>query len=141
MSDEKENQTTEILKKFKEMNPWQGDVGERISKFNWCFKQLKKIYNKKEYSLICAVPTQIRFWHESGYSHVDKLTKTIVLQGRLSVITFLHEFAHILDMDEEDARQWSINLFKKVWPEKYEKLIELNNMMVKKENGGGNSGK
>jgi hypothetical protein len=136
---EKEEQTIKILEKFKQMNPWEGDVGSRISKFNWCFKELKKIYNKEEYALVCSVATETKFWYSSRGSYTDTLGKVIVLKGRLSVITFLHEFAHAFGMDEEGARQWSKNLFKKVWPEKYEKLVEIDGLMIN-INGGDDGG-
>jgi hypothetical protein len=128
----KEEEVIRLLKEFKNLNPWEGDVGERISKFNWLFKQLKKIYGKKEWKLICAVPTQIKFWEDSGRSYVDLYNKTIILQGRLSVLTFLHEFAHVLGMSQKEAVEWSQKLFKEVFPEKWVKLKNDRGLMVRK---------
>jgi len=128
---EKRKLVIEKLKKFKKMNPWKGDVGERISKFNWLWEELVKIYNKEDWVLICSVPTQTKFWYSSEGSFVDADNKVVVLQGRLSVITFLHEFAHILGANQEEAVKWSNELFKEVFPEKWAKLKRVGDMMVK----------
>jgi hypothetical protein len=44
--------------------------------------------------------------------------------GKLSILTFLHEFSHHLQRGgtEEEARRWSINLFKRVYPRAFERL-------------------
>ncbi|MEM5866348.1 MAG: hypothetical protein QXG39_00310 [Candidatus Aenigmatarchaeota archaeon] len=128
-----ENEVIQVLQKFKEMNPWKGTVGERIDKFKWLFKEMKRIYNLNDWQLICAVPTEIKNWYSSGSSYCDKLRKVIVLRGRLSVITFLHEFAHALGMSQGEARVWSESLFKKVFPEKWENLVrDSSGLMVRK---------
>jgi hypothetical protein len=43
-------------------------------------------------------------------------------RGRLSVVTYLHEFAHALGRDERGACRWSINLFRRVFPEQFARL-------------------
>ena len=59
---------------------------------------------------------------ESAASHYNSEEEYVLLTGKLSVITFLHEMAHVLQYDEEQARKWSLTLFKKVYPIAFEKL-------------------
>lgn len=59
-------------------------------------------------------------WPSSCY---NALSKTITLNGSLSIITALHEFAHHLHgPDELKACRWSVWLFKKTFPLAFEKL-------------------
>jgi len=68
------------------------------------------------------VPDRISKWCFSGTSYAYK--NRIVLRGRLSVITFLHEYAHILfeTGNQDKAQKWALDLFKEVFPEQYAKL-------------------
>jgi len=132
MTNEKqlEEQTIAILQGFKLLNPWNGMVGARMDKFNLCFKQLKKLYDKKDLKLTFFISSQIKNWSDSGCSYYNRNSDEIVLHGRLSVLTFLHEFAHALfGSSEKKAREWSINLFKKVWPEKFANLQTDNDIV------------
>ena len=60
-------------------------------------------------------------------SHVicapDNEQKTIVIRGKLSIITLLHEFAHVIGRDQQRAVRWSLNLFQRVYPKQYDKLF------------------
>ena len=65
----------------------------------------------------------------SFQSYFTPHTNEIVIIGKLSIITFLHEFAHALDWKntrgsggEHFAVYFSVSLFKKVYPRAYEKL-------------------
>ena len=46
----------------------------------------------------------------------------ITMRGRLSVVTYLHEFAHALGRGERGACRWSLNLFRRVFPEQCARL-------------------
>jgi len=63
----------------------------------------------------------------SGGSYYIPATHTIVLNGRLSVISLLHEFAHARGKDEREAVRFSVNLFKKVYPKQFRQLMQSNN--------------
>ncbi|GMT43050.1 MAG: hypothetical protein IEMM0002_1461 [bacterium] len=63
----------------------------------------------------------------SGSSCYIPANHTIVLSGKLSVITLLHEFAHARGRNEREAVRFSVNLFKKVYPKQFNKLMEGNN--------------
>ena len=67
-------------------------------------------------------------------------SNTITMVGKLSIITFLHEFAHALDHHlyqtsaqlggETFAVKWSLTLFKKVYPKAFEKLIPAGHCLI-----------
>ena len=59
----------------------------------------------------------------SGASQYIQETHTIIMRGKLSIITFLHECAHaVYGYDEHMSRVWSINLFKRVYPKAFARL-------------------
>ncbi|MGK7345033.1 MAG: hypothetical protein ACNS63_04415 [Candidatus Nitrospinota bacterium M3_3B_026] len=62
----------------------------------------------------------------SGISRYIPGANVIVLEGRLSVLTLLHELAHARGMDERKAVRWSVNLYRRVYPRHFEKLMERN---------------
>lgn len=67
----------------------------------------------------------------SRNSSYSKISNIIVLRGKLSIITLLHELAHaIYGSDERKAVRWSTNLFRQVYPKQYEKLTETGHMLV-----------
>lgn len=57
-----------------------------------------------------------------SYYNDDENERYVLLTGKLSIITFLHEFGHVLGFDEEQARKWSLTLFKKVYPIAFDRL-------------------
>ena len=66
----------------------------------------------------------------SGASHYVPSKHRIVLTGKLSVTTFLHEFGHGLGLGEKDACRWSINLFKRCFPTQYGRLVHVGHMLI-----------
>ncbi|RLC88876.1 MAG: hypothetical protein DRJ03_01155 [Chloroflexi bacterium] len=80
----------------------------------------------------------------SGASHIlrphSRFNETdrhkIVMLGKLSIITLLHEFAHCIGKDQMGAQVFAINLFRKVYPTQFEKLCLDGGMFVKEENVG-----
>ncbi len=60
---------------------------------------------------------------DSGRSFYAPDEHAIVMVGKLSIITLLHEFAHALGKDEYGAVGWSASMFKRVYPRAYEVLV------------------
>ncbi len=121
------NGVLQAVRVFAESKPWQGSLNERKKKFrklNQALSATCKIVPPK------LVFRQIDGSH-SGASHYSKLHHHIVLMGKLSVVTYLHEFAHAMEMDEKDACRWSINLFRRFFPRQYGKLIHVGHMLVR----------
>ena len=93
---------------------WRGSIQERKAKFQSLHDDLCRVYGKTtklEYGILDGSC--------SGSSHYRPSTDTITLSGRLSVVTFLHEFAHALGRDEFGACRWSINLFRRSFPRSF----------------------
>ena len=60
----------------------------------------------------------------SGASCADTEARQICMTGKLSIITLLHEFAHIrFGTDELKCQRWAVNLFRKVYPRQFGQLV------------------
>ena len=105
------------VRAFKRSKPYRGMRRPRVSKFRRLLTDLSRVYGIEIPSFEfrpCRLPTgrtgNGRCCRSSG-----ERTR-ITLFGKLSVVTFLHEFAHALGHDERKACRWSINLFRRVFP-------------------------
>jgi hypothetical protein len=80
------------VQRFARTRPWRGTVEDREAKFEQLNRDLAKVYG-------IAVPA-LNFERidgsSSGSSHYIPSQRRIVLVGKLSVVTYLHEFAHAL---------------------------------------------
>lgn len=123
--------TIEALQRFKATDPWRRAPSSRTHKFNTLLKELRAIYGKPY--LRASYRAIHRPFGDSGGSHYDHVREYIVMEGRFSVVTFLHEFAHALGKDEYGATRWSTNLFAQVFPEKMANLIALGHMLVARD--------
>lgn len=79
-------------------------------------------------------PPELKFV-DSGEEHsfasnYSPSHKRITMWGKLSLITLLHEFGHFMGMDENDAVEWSVSLFKRVYPKAYERLTPQGHCLV-----------
>jgi len=109
-------ETVRAVKEFARSKPWRGSLNARIAKFRRLHDQLKIIYNRRT-ALVFNMPGEDR--GDSGSSYYRPSEDVIVLQGRLSVVTYLHEFGHALGKDERQTCKWSINLFAKCFPRSF----------------------
>jgi len=67
----------------------------------------------------------------SGRSSYSRSENLITMRGKLSIITLLHELAHcIYGAGETQATRWSVNLYKRVYPEQYAKLNHQGHCLV-----------
>lgn len=112
----------EALEEFKRRGAWSGTMAERKAKFEWLHRRLCEIYGRN-IRLRFRVAKRFGLWRFSGASCYNHTTQTITLRGRLSVVTFLHEWGHALGFDEqEEAQRYAVGLFKTVFPEQFERL-------------------
>ena len=112
---------------FAESNPWQGSTRSRQEKF----RQLNRSMAEA-----CRIEVPILIFGKldggsTGGSHYIPRDHRIVITGKLSVVTFLHEFAHALGYGEREACRWSINLFRKCFPRKYSRLIHVGHTLIR----------
>lgn len=128
----KQERIIELLKRY---NYWQGKIKERKFKFSLLNQFLNKLYGKN-ITLIFDIPKRFSKWSFSGRSRTDgKLF--IILEGRLSLITFLHEWGHILKgHSQTETQNFAVNLFKEAYPKRYKKLkLKGAYCLIKKKNG------
>ncbi len=115
------------VKEFAELKPWQGSSKSRQEKFRQLNRSMAEAYRIE--------PPKLVFGRLDGgsteASHYIHREHRIVLTGKLSVITFLHEFGHALGYGEREACRWSINLFRKCFPRQYSNLIHIGHTLVR----------
>ncbi len=121
------NALLQAVKEFAELKPWQGSSKSRQEKF----QQLNQAM-----AVACRInPPKLLFGRldggSTGMSNYRPRDHRIVLVGKLSVITFLHEFGHALGYGEREACRWSINLFRKCFPRQYSRLIHVGHTLVR----------
>ena len=101
------------VRAFARAKPWRGSLDDRHLKFRTVHAALSKAYG------LDPQPRLI-FGNDhatcSGSSCFIPSANAIVLRGRLSVVTYLHEFAHARGMNERGGCRWSINLFRRCFP-------------------------
>ena len=123
-------ETIKAMKKFKAANPWKGTVDERFEKFTALCDELKVIYTLPGLELDAHIQRPYSTSVSSCYCPSEKL---ILLSGRFSVITFLHEFAHAMDKNEFGATRWSVNLFRKIFHEKMDALKSNGHCLIRRQ--------
>lgn len=113
-------QTLKAVEEFKESGPWRGELPLRMQKFVNLHERLCEIYNIK---VTLRFDPSVMLNENSGRSNYDLIDQIITLHGRLSVLTFLHEWGHVLKgVSEYEACIWSVNLFRRVFPSNFERL-------------------
>ncbi len=118
--------TLRAIRRFARANPWRGGTDEREEKFRGLNQSLAAY----------GIPEpELRFGDidgsSSGASHYIPALHRIVIVGKLSVVTYLHEFAHARGMGERGACRWSINLFRRVFPCQYARLVGRGHMLIR----------
>lgn len=121
--------TLTTMKAFASSGPWSGTLDERKQKFIWLNQRLADIYHISAPNLIFGELDG----SSSGASYYLPVQHQIVLVGRLSVVTYLHEFGHARGHDERRATRWSTNLFRRCFPRPYARLIHRGHMLLRPE--------
>ena len=117
------------VRAFAESNPWKGTVAQRKQKFRALNDSLAVAYGITEPELLFE---SIDGSH-SGASHYIPALHRIVMVGKLSVVTYLHEFAHARAIGERGACRWSINLFRRCFPRQFSRLVHVGHTLVRAE--------
>ncbi len=109
------------VKKFAKSKPWCGTLSERQIKFRRLNHDLAAAYGVAEPHVVFGGMPAIG--GDSGSSCYIPAVQAIILRGKLSVVTYLHEFAHhLFGGNERKACRWSINLFRRCFPLSWEKI-------------------
>jgi hypothetical protein len=116
----------QAVKEYKRSRPWRGDFDERWMKLVTLHTSLNEIYNKN---------TRLRFIKGSHSSYYNPGNRRITIVGEISVVTYLHEYAHSLfGASEKTACEWSINLFRRVFPLSFRNTEHQGHMLRRKRN-------
>jgi len=115
------------VKRYAESKPWKGTIRERKAKMRTLVRDLAKVYRVE-----CATLTFGRIdGSSSGDSYYDRYDHIIRIEGKLSVVTLLHEFGHSLGKGERRTCIWSLNLFKRCFPSQFSKLNAENHLLIR----------
>lgn len=112
------------MNSYKDMKPWEGTPFQKAAKMFWLHLQLCEIYGANtsitfDPAILCGRESK------TGNGWCDFQIDNIHIIGRVSVLTFLHEWGHRLHGESEHlACWWSINLFRKIFPGSFNKLLE-----------------
>jgi len=111
--------TLRAVQSFAQSHPWRGTIDERHQKFRRLHDDLCRIYglDPQPRLIIGNGPLSC-----SGNSCFIPALNTIILRGRLSVVTYLHEVGHARGMNERRAARWSINLFRRCFPKSWSRV-------------------
>ena len=109
------------VKEFARSKPWQGTLVERWRKFQQLNAALSEAYGIPVPTLVFSGSGE----GDSGASSYCPATHTITLRGRLSVVTYLHEFAHARGMGERASVKYSVSTFFRVWPRSYARCVQV----------------
>jgi hypothetical protein len=116
------------VRAFARSRPWRGTLAERKAKFRRLNRALAAAYG-------IAVPRlvfrNVGAGMSSGASSYRPGSHAIALAGRLSVVTYLHEFAHARGADERRAVRWSVNLFRRVFPRSFARCRHAGHTLVR----------
>lgn len=118
-----------VMREFRAAKPWRGTIQERKAKFLTLHSKLCGIYEKRTRLVFSIGETEL----EVGNGFYLPATDTINLIGKLSVVTYLHEFAHaVFGASEKKACSWSLNLFKRIFPRSFERAATSGHMLVRR---------
>jgi len=107
------------LRAFRRAKPWRGSEAERREKFKKLHRQLCRVYGVQP---TLAFSRQEVACYMPGRNRINLPT--------LSVVTYLHEFAHARGADERQACGWSINLFRRMFPRYYARCRHDGHMLI-----------
>jgi hypothetical protein len=117
------------VRRFARCRPWRGSLEARKWKLQRLHQNLCEVYGKR---------TTLRFGvldgTDSGSSFYSPAADEIVLTGRVSIVTFLHEFGHALGKDERQAVRWSVNLYRLCCPRSFSGSIGHGHMVRRPPN-------
>jgi len=111
------------VKKFKRNKEYRIGKESREEGMKILLKELSTAYGIPEVGLANVATLMLEM-----NGRADLTNNKIWLGSRLSLITLLHEFAHMIGKNEIKACKWSLNLFKRIYPRAFERLIFVGHM-------------
>lgn len=103
------------MREFRKLKPWRGTIPQRREKLTFLHHKLREIYERPFIELEFQLPEDFELPRGNGIFVEDN--DTIYLIGKISVVTYLHVFAKaVFGPDDEKAMEWSINLYRRIFP-------------------------
>jgi hypothetical protein len=115
------------VRAFARSKPWRGTFAERWDKFMALRQALSEAYGVAPILEFHGTEQPGAVGNGAYWPAFNK----IVLVGRLSVVTFLHEFAHARGADERQAVRWSVNLFRRCFPRSFARCRQVGHLLVR----------
>ena len=115
------------VQRFADSKPWKGSSKSRQEKFRQLNRSMAAACRITLPKLVFG---RLDGGNAGGSRYTPRIHRIIIV-GKLSVVTFLHEFAHALGYGEREACRWSINLFRKCFARQYSRLIHVGHMLVR----------
>jgi len=116
------------VKEFARSRPWRGSLDERKAKFLRLNDALATAHRVPAPRLIFEIDERV----DSRRSVYIPALNTIIIRGRLSVVTFLHEWAHkMFGPSEFKACEFSLALFRKCFPNSWGRLRFEGHMAIR----------
>jgi len=113
-----------VLLEFKRLRPYRGSEEERLKKFLWLNEKFNLLFNKNILLL---------YSKNNPYPFYNPKLQIIVI-NKLSLISFLHEWAHAIGLlEEEECLLFSTFYFAQVFPHLFRKLRFVNGYWIKGE--------
>jgi hypothetical protein len=116
------------VRAFARSKPWRGSIAARKAKFRRLNRALAAAYGIARPRLVFQ---GVEAGADSGRSNYRPASHTITLAGKLSVLTYLHEFAHTRGADERQACRWSLNLFRRCFPRSFARCRAVGHTLVR----------
>ena len=114
------------LRRFKRSKPWRGNRGERLGKRIVLLVELSRAYGIPTPTLVVG--------QRDSYTYGAHV---LSLGPRMSVLSLLHEFAHAKGIrSERGACAWSINLFRRIFPRSFARLVPVGHTLIRPEDLG-----
>ncbi len=113
------------LQAFKREKPWGGTPQERTAKLRSLHSDLCIAYRMPN-------PPELYVPSNRGGGY-DLASNTIHVGQNLSVLTYLHSFAMSHPMEPKQAAGWSVNLFRRIFPQSYARLVPIGPVLVRPE--------
>lgn len=109
--------TVAAVRAFAKDKPFRGDNNERFLKMAALHIALCETYG-----IFPRLRCGYLHGGHSGSSNFRPSDNVITMEGKLSVITYLHEFGHAMGKGEIGTCRWSLNLFRRFFPRSFARL-------------------
>ena len=121
----------EIWRWFKEQHYFKQIDGKRLELLNELAKRLGEFYHLNPLPEVTFVKL---FEGNSGLSYADIGHNKIGMVNRLSLLTFIHEFGHLLGLNQREAIDFSQEIFKVNFPRSFAKLKKIKGDLLVRQN-------